>query len=258
MYLPIPTQPDCATAWLVATKTVNACEGHESHNVIIDIENPVLGANLSNPVVKKVNDFLLLREKSVECVANTIFPRALYYLHGAPAFMDVFHSQVLAKVRKNKRWSGYYFERMTSLPRTSGEPLNQLWTNIVERIRDDTNRSLNKFELTLFDPERDVDGSPYGGQCLSFLSFKLVPGTPRVLLLTAIYRNQYYVEKLLGNIIGLGRLMEFVAKETGTAVGSLTVHSTHAYVDTPKAKRSEVNGLLEDCTALNQPLSKAA
>ena len=166
MYLPIPTQPDCATAWLVATKAVNACEGHEYHNVIIDIANPVLGANLSNPVVKKVNDFLLAREKSIECVANTIFPRALYYLHGAPAFMDVFHDQVLKKVRKNKRWSGYYFERMTNVPTVSGKPLNQLWTNIVERIRDDTNRSLNKFNPipTTKNPESSViQGNSFSG-----------------------------------------------------------------------------------------------
>ena len=53
-----------------------------------------------------------------------------------------------------------------------------------------------------------------------------------VLLLTAVYRNHYYMTKLLGNLIGLGWLQSFVAREAGLAVGSLTVLSTHAVLDT--------------------------
>jgi hypothetical protein len=116
-----------------------------------------------------------------------------------------------------------------------GSPLdNPLW-DIVKRMRDPTVRARNKFELALFDPARDLDRSPYGGQCLSFLSFKLSSATPGVLSLTAMYRNHYYVEKLLGNLIGLGQLMSFVASEAGLAVGSLTVLSSHAVVDLPKS-----------------------
>ena len=84
--------------------------------------------------------------------------------------MDEFHEKVLPKVRRSDRWSGYYFERMTDYPTLKGKPLNQLWS-MVERIRDKGNKSLNKFEISLFDPGRDTDNSPYGGQCLSFLSF---------------------------------------------------------------------------------------
>ena len=98
---------------------------------------------------------------------------------------------------------------------------------------------MNKFELSLFDPARDVDNSPYGGQCLSFLSFKIVPGTEKTLALTAMYRNHFYVEKLLGNLIGLGRLMAFVARETGLQVGALTVVSTHAEIDHPGGARRQ-------------------
>jgi hypothetical protein len=64
--------------------------------------------------------------------------------------------------------------------------------------------------------------------------FKVQPGAPRTLMLTAIYRNHFYIEKLLGNLVGLGRLMAFVAREGGLNVGALTVVSTHATIDTPK------------------------
>jgi thymidylate synthase len=140
-------------------------------------------------------------------------------------------------------------------PAPAGEPPNQLW-NIVERIRDEHVRALNKFELSLFDPVRDVDNSPYGGQCLSFLSFKIVPGAEKTLSLTAMYRNHFYVEKLLGNLIGLGRLMAFVARETGLKVGALTVVSTHAEIDHPGgARRSDIAGMIAKFDQASAPLA---
>ena len=197
-----------------------------------------------HPIVACVDEFLMARGKSVETIANTIFPQALYQRYGHPAFIERFHKRVLPKIRSNKRWSGYYFDRMTNLPTVGGGALDQL-SREIERMRDST--SLNKHEITLFDPERDVTDSNYGGQCLSFLSFHLLPGSPRTVLLTAQYRNHYYIEKLLGNLIGLGRLMAFIARETGAKVGSLTVLSTHALIDTPKASRAEIKALLDRC-----------
>lgn len=92
---------------------------------------------------------------------------------------------------------------------------------------------------------RDVDNSPYGGQCLSFLSFKIVPGAEKTLTMTAMYRNHFYVEKLLGNLIGLGRLMAFIARETNLKVGALTVVSTHAEIDQPGvARRSDIAAMI--------------
>lgn len=230
MYLAIPPQSDCITAWREAVRLVDQQERHEAYNVIIDVGNPLVNTDQNHPCIKVVNDFLLSHDKSVETVANTIFPQALYHTFGAPQFFDIFRNQVLKKVRRNDRWSGYYFERMIQFPYPADQPTNQLWS-IVERLRSVT--ALNKFEMSLFDPVRDVDESPYGGQCLSFLSFKVHPGEKKTLTLTAMYRNHYYIEKLLGNLIGLGRLMAFVAREAGLDVGTLTVVSTHAVIDCP-------------------------
>jgi hypothetical protein len=232
MYLPIPPQPDCASAWREAVRAVNGQQGHLAYNVIVDVANPTANTTRNDPRIVVVDDFLAGCGKSVESVANTIFPVGLYRRYGAPALFDVFRERVLPKVRRSERWSGYYFERMIQYPVPVGAPVNQLW-KIVERLRDDNVRALNKFELSLFDPLRDVDGSPYGGQCLSFLSFKLLPGASKTLIMTAMYRNHFYIEKLLGNLIGLGRLMAFVGRESGVAVGPLTVVSTHAEIDRP-------------------------
>lgn len=257
MYLAVPSQPDCAAAWLAAAQQVNAMHAHEAHDVIFSVADPTKGASLGNPVVSLVNNFLEAREKSVSTIANTIFPQAIYERHGHPNFIRVFHQRVLPKVRKNERWSGYYFERMTAWPTGHDGSVDQL-SGIVERMRDPKNRSKNKYELSLFDPKRDVDDSPYGGQCLSFLSFKLVTEADRrKLRLTAVYRNHYYTEKLLGNLIGLGRLMAFVAREADVEVGPLTIHSTHAEVDTVGATRAELSRLLDLCAAARGAASAA-
>jgi hypothetical protein len=240
MYLPIPPQPDCATAWREAVRAVDGRQGHSAYNVIIDVVDPLAKATPENPQVAVVDEFLSDFEKSVETVANTIFPAGLYRRYGAPAFFDVFQDKILKKVRRNERWSGYYFERMIKYPVPIGEPANQLW-DIVERLRNEEVRALNKFELSLFDPIRDVDNSPYGGQCLSFMSFKVIPGANKTLTLTVMYRNHFYIEKLLGNLIGLGRLMDFVAREAGLKVGALTVISTHAEIDQPRRNGKPAN-----------------
>lgn len=238
MYLPVKTQPDCASAWREAVRAVDNMPGRSAYNVIIDVSDPTAGATRRDPRVAVVEKFLNSHEKSVETVANTLFPSALYRCHGAPEFFCVFRDRVLPKVRRNNRWSGYYFERMIQYPVPQGEPPNQLW-DIVERIRDRRCRAINKFELSLFDPTRDVDQAVYGGQCLSFLSFKVIPGSCKSLTLTALYRNHFYIEKLLGNLIGLGRLMAFVARESEISVGPLTVVSTHAVIDRPGKTRRE-------------------
>jgi hypothetical protein len=259
VYLPIPSQPDCASAWLEAVKAVDSQAGHEAHNVIIDVTDPTAGASLDNPIVASLNEMLLAHDKSVVAIANTIFPWALYERYKMPKFIEVFHSRVLPKVRSNKRWSGYYFERMTSAPTAGNEKSLDQLSRMIDRIKN--NSSLNKHEISLFDPDRDVTGSPYGGQCLSFLSFHLThaaANAPKTLLLTAQYRNHFYIEKLLGNLIGLGRLMAFVAAETGTKVGSLTVVSTHAEIDRLKASRQQISKFIESCMPRNAQTKSAA
>jgi hypothetical protein len=259
MYLAIPPQSDCAAAWREAVRAVDARPGRSAYNVIMDIGNPIANATLEDPRVALVDDFLSACDKSIETVANTIFPNGLYRRYGAPKFFDVFTSKILNKVRRSERWSGYYFERMIQHPTLSQSTVNQLW-DIVLRIRDPQVRALNKFELALFDPNRDVDNSPYGGQCLSFLSFKLIPGSVRQLSLTATYRNHFYIEKLLGNLIGLGRLMAFVAAESNVEIGSLTVLSTHAEIDRPGgARRADIQSMLSrfDQTAATARVPRA-
>jgi thymidylate synthase len=116
----------------------------------------------------------------------------------------------------------------------------------------------NIYELPIYNAMKDRTGSPIGRQCLSFMSFKL--DDDNRLLLSAVYRNHYYTEKLLGNLIGLGRLMAFVADEVKVKLGPLSVLSTHAQVDTAGATQAQIKALYSQCAEIlaTPPKAQAA
>jgi thymidylate synthase len=68
-----------------------------------------------------------------------------------------------------------------------------------------------------------VQGSP----CLQFAEITR-PSDDR-LDIFAVYRNHDFVEKALGNFVGLARLLRFICRNTGYNAGSLICHSVHAY-----------------------------
>lgn len=232
MYLGIPTQRTCARSWVAAASALIE-NGDEAYNVVIDVEDPWNHEDQDHTVITLVDTFLKAHDANpIVTIANTIFPQAQYEAHGSPAFYTVEHRD-FDRLTETKRW-GRYFERMTRHRKADGETYNPL-QDLIEKMRrqeDSGVRYKAAYELAVYDPL--LDGrSLYGGQCLSFLSFKLHSNCG--LMLTAMYRNHTYITRCLGNLIGLGRLQAFVAKEVGVKLGSLTCVSTHAELDTGKA-----------------------
>jgi thymidylate synthase len=229
MYLGIPTQKSCARAWVAAASAVIA-RGDESYNVVIDVDDPWNHDDNDNAVITLIDKFLKAHDENpIITVANTIFPQALYEAHGSPEFYDVYHRD-FDRLSETKRW-GRYFERMTRHQKADGKRYNPLHDLIdkMKRQEEAGVRYSSAYELAVYDPLRD-GRSLYGGQCLSFLSFKL--DEELGLMLTAMYRNHTYITRCLGNLIGLGRLQAFVANEAEVKLGSMTVISTHAKLDT--------------------------
>ncbi|OSI65722.1 hypothetical protein BSZ21_21070 [Bradyrhizobium canariense] len=219
---------------------------------MVDVADPVAASPAATAVLGEVDAFLGEHSANgflVRTVANTIFPQATYERHGAPEFYEVYMKQVFPRLKRSSKDWGRYFERMIAFPGEGGAV--NLLDDMVEKMKrnvakDSTYRNI--YELPIYNPVKDAKGSPRGGQCLSFMSFKL--DRDHRLLLSAVYRNHYYTEKLLGNLIGLGRLMSFVASEAGVRVGSLSVLSTHAEVDTAGASRDELKALHARCASL--------
>ncbi|MEI7461676.1 MAG: hypothetical protein WCK15_19990 [Pirellula sp.] len=229
MYRPIVTQQSCARAWVAAVGSLLQSNS-DAYNVIIDVVNPAVHDEQDHAVIKLVDDFLRSFENApISTVANTLFPQSLYDIHGSPNFYQAYHGN-FDRLTDSKRW-GRYFERISRHRLLDGTIYNPLQEMIEKLANQNEARSTYRcaYELAVYDPLLDRRMF-YGGQCMSFLSFKLHPEAG--LMLTAMYRNHTYITRLLGNLIGLGRLLAFVAKEADLRVGSLTVISTHAEVDT--------------------------
>jgi len=228
MLTPIPTASTCAEAWLCAAKQlINA--GDECYNLVLDIDDPLTHSERDRSIIMTVDDFLRSkRAYPIATVANTIFPRRLYQQYGEDAFVQEY-LKAYDSLRK-KGW-GRYFERMVRWPAEGGTTTDQLH-DLIRRLAKQKAAAQtfrNVYEMTLFDPARDRNRNR-NRQCLSFLSFKLHP--ERGLMLTAVYRNHHYISRALGNFIGLGHLMGYIAEGVGTKVGPLTCVSTHAEIDT--------------------------
>jgi thymidylate synthase len=120
-------------------------------------------------------------------------------------------------------------------------------SNQIERVISDLQvnperRMRHIYEVQLFVPGKDL--RPQGFPCLSSVSLHVESETLR---LAATYRNQYYVERGLGNFIGLARLQAYIAGEAGLPTGAMSVHAFHAELDRPLR---EARRLLADLDAL--------
>src|ERR1700722_8436603 len=252
MFLPRISQPNCASGWLAASQAVYAQPKHEAHHVVIDITDPVEMSDSSQAVVSVVDDYLGHHSETgflVRTVANTIFPQATYEDHGAPDFYSVYIEKIFPRLKRSAQDWGRYFERIIAYPGPDGAVnlLAEMVANIKRNVAGDKTYR-NIYELPVYNPIKDANGSPRGGQCLSYMSFKLDKN--RQLLLSAVYRNHYYTEKLLGNIIGLGRLMRFVGEQAKVSIGPLSILSTHAEVDAGRASQIELKALHARCVTI--------
>lgn len=252
MYRGVLPKKSCAEAWVAACQTIMA-DHDEGYNVVIDVADPVTHSEKDNEVISLVDKFLKAHKKTypIITVANTIFPQSLLVAHGPKDFYDVYHRD-FASFSDTKQW-GRYFERMTRHIDRKGKRINPL-QDLIDKMKANEAKgtcvkaiyevSINpadadgeveeapaseETDITIYQPSRDRNRR-LGGPCLSYLSFKRHP--QHGLLLTVMYRNHYYITRLLGNLIGLGRLQAFVASQTGVPLGSLTVISTHAELDT--------------------------
>lgn len=271
MYKGVPPKKSCAEAWVAACQMIMN-DHDEGYNVVIDVADPVTHSEKDNEVITLVDKFLKAHKKTypIITVANTIFPQSLLVAHGPKDFYDVYHRD-FASFSETKQW-GRYFERMTRHVDKKGTRTNPL-QDLIDKMKgneakgtcvkavyemavnpadadgdpDEDGPVCEGTDITIYQPSRDRNRR-LGGPCLSYISFKRHP--QHGLLLTVMYRNHYYITRLLGNLIGLGRLQAFVAAQTGVPLGSLTVISTHAELDTGEWGIVEARDLVNQSAAI--------
>jgi hypothetical protein len=231
-----------STAWLEAARHVEHEPDRKALHSVVRIADPV-------GEISAVRDELeqLLQQRKMQCVetvANTIFPGEL-----ARTSRD--HEDLVERYRRLyprlQRFpgneSGTYFGRLVAYPTAKG-PFDQVGA-IIDRInaqiRSGNPKHAARFEGLQMVPDADAaaapiylpgtDNNPMAFPCLSHCLFQ-TDAAGQVHLL-AVYRYQYLVQKGYGNYLGLGRLLAYVAAQTGLSVGHLTVVAGKAYLESP-------------------------
>lgn len=243
-------------AWLAGAQHIQKQEDWREFNLILSISSPTKLSDRDKVIQNAVDGLLRRHDRSLHTVAETIFPGAIYAAQGSKGVYETYPEEIYPAIKKANPW-GTYAHRLVRLKK-SDEVINPLKI-VVERLDRQLNergkkRACYEISLTdsftdipLFDNEKDIKRS---GQvpCLSHVSFKLDPEKRKVHL-TALYRSHYYVERALGNLIGLARLQDFVAREIKATPGELVCVSTYAKLDEGGGeapwRKKEVTDLLD-------------
>lgn len=258
------------SVWLAAAEYLEHCPDQEDFDVILHVTEPTVLSKQDAAVYQEVDQFLTGHGAfSIHTVAETIFPLDEYLRKGTNSVFKEFPDKIRAiqKGRSDSNWGSYAY-RFLRQQDAHGEifnPLEELVAKIVAHGKYRASFELNagrplEEDIPIYDAVTDRKRL-YGGPCLSHLSIKVHDGKVR---LNATYRSHYYVKRLLGNLVGLGRLQYFLAKETKLQIGTLTINSTFACLDTGSSDtggrwgKRDVEALIARCRNLYQTEPAAA
>ena len=229
-------------AWVEAVKFL--LDAGRTLNVVLAIKQPQR-SGMSQSAVDVIDKFLVSNNQlPVNTVAETIFPGSEYRTRGLRGVFKTYPDGIYPIIQKHRKISwGTYAYRLVRRSDARGNNINPL-KQMIDKMNNElaqTRTKISCYELGVAEGEYDLplyfpveDGSRrMGGPCLSHLSFKLFDGAVH---LTAVYRSHDYTYKVPGNLLGLARLQECVARETNQRIGSLVVHSTYASLSSTKLK----------------------
>lgn len=249
--------------WLAGVEHLAEQPNAEDFDVFLHIAQPTVLSAADAAVYKTVDGFLTGHGAfGVHTVAETIFPLDEYARNGAEGLFGGYPDKLRAiqKARTDGNWGSYSYRflRQRDVEGNMFNPLKDMVEKITKHGKYRASFELGpgrpfEDEIPIYDAATDRKRL-YGGPCLSHLSIKVHDGHIRF---NATYRSHYYVRRLLGNLVGLGRLQYFLARETKLAVGGLTINSTFARLDSGSGEgsggrwtRTEALQMIASCRAI--------
>ncbi len=252
--------------WLLAAEHLVRIKPPSDYNLILEACSP-MDFNDADKGVREVVDHFLVKsgKQPLDTVAGTIFPLGLYQRFGTEGVFSKYPNDVYPQILKKKGndW-GRYAHRLVRIQtgdrgkdilydEETGKPINPLEKLVSKLANYDNDPKRAAYEMSLIDPVQDIPiyranqdrCLTMGGPCLSHLSFKVT--NEKTLALTAFYRNHNYVERALGNLLGLSWLLYFVSTETGIPAGNLTCISSMAQLEKGNWKQAELKSMLAQC-----------
>lgn len=257
----------CVEAWLRGCDHLleQGADHWRAYNVMLEISNPLSLPAEDKRVVEILDQFLIEHHgMPFNTVVNTIFPAQLYARHGAVGVYEKYLAEIYPQIKEHSDCSwGTYAHRILCRTDSDGStmyPLRELVDKLKVQLKmSGPNRAVYEVgvidlfaDIPIYDAREDRT-RPIGGPCLSHISFHL--GANRELMLTALYRSHWYVQRALGNLFGLAHLQHFVATEAGLELGPMVCVSTMAVLDVQSGKwgKPAVRELVQRCHSARRP-----
>lgn len=249
MTIVIPASASLSEAWARTLEAVQESGGTALH-VVTTVTDPATWGALDPEVVQGFHRDAQSAAKPIETVASTIFPQDLYRWQGRlwhpelpeeerdeldaaaqELFADYQEMLPLIASDPSNTWQSTYFGRMVEWPK-SKPPTNQLqWC--IEYLRTQLRTGKGRAnsadiatggegELTSIQIHKSDERRVMGGPCLVHIDLSVHEDR---LNLLATYRHWHLVDRALGNLLGLSRLLRFLSEQSGYPVGELTVVS---------------------------------
>jgi len=224
-------------AWAAAVLRLLETSG-STFGLFVRIENPT---GCSGEIRARYEDLARShRLLNVRQVAYTIFPQSLYEKSGRSTerLFERYNRPGGAYDRvKAGRW-GTYFRRMTHQEvavKGSVTVVNQL-RDLIQMLRERPKVYKAAYSIAVARP--GDSRRTMGGPCLDHICLQLDRhGGRRTLSLLALYRSQNFVQRALGNYVGLGQLQAFLCEQTGYEMGRLSVVASHATIEADSPSR---------------------
>jgi hypothetical protein len=250
------THRTCEAAWFAAARFLQGATAHrEAHNLVVEIQEPAAHTEVDLRMREQLDAFLRVHDANpVFTVAETIFPAAQYKEEGVRGVFETYPNEIYPAIKLPTEW-GRYAYRLVRATDAKGKynPLERILNRLKAAV---TGHDMKRacFELPFPEDPLDLpiahpeDKRTRGGPCLSLISLKL--GRDGKLYLTAAYRHHYFIERALGNYLGLAALQAFLCDQSGLDMGPLVCVSTLAKLDDGgRWSRKKVDVMLDTCGA---------
>lgn len=205
-------------------------------NLVVQIDSPsVIDSDIQDRTMEFAKCHRLITPVQV---AHTIFPYKLYKpgIDRDRLYQKYWRYFKFTRIQPHRGW-GTYFERMIRYAPTgdNAQAVDQLAT-IIDAINGRSSNYGAAYTIVIPYPQKDsrrIMGAP----CLNYLTVQVeTVGKSKRVSLLAVYRNHDFLERAYGNYLGLCKLLEYIAIETNSEIGSVTCISSHAYV--PRCKQA--------------------
>jgi len=215
-------------AWKEGAKLLLRSRG-ELHNLLTTISKPCpwdeAWLDKYSPSTERTGS------DSANDVANTIFP---YKISTRVKSRDELYEQYLRRHDRVRKWKrgrsawGTYFERLVRFPPDGVNQLERAINKLISWPTRNTTGLVFHLSSPTIDPPRTR-----GGPCWHF--GEILWNADGSLDLMVAYRNHDFFNKVLGNFVGLARLLDFVCAQSRMKPGRIVCHSVHAYFDSSQA-----------------------